>query len=369
VKNARHFASSAPSESSIFDDCVKRRCLLRFLAGSGVAGAVWPWADSLSAVASTFTPLKIRIAVAKLRTIHHLPLVLAQELGFFQAENLHTELIEFDNEHQVFHALLQGKADIGLGNYTTLLTQQLRGVELSGFLLVTRSPLVAMGVSLKTLGHYRDLHDLKGRRIGLLTPSPIGGWLASTLLQQVGLQLSDMVQVTRQHASDLLEQYRLGLLDALSVVDPLMTTLEQRGEIRVIADTRSLRSSRDIFGGDMPGEMCCATPDFQRQHPAVCLAVSHAMVRALKWLQTAGPSDLIKVIPDAHFDGDRTAYLLAFEKLRDGFSSDGLMSSAAASTALQTLTRINRDLRPTHIALDRTYTNEFAQKTKQKFKT
>lgn len=323
---------------------------------------MWPWAHSVPAPSR----FKARIGVAKLHTMHHLPLLLAYELGFFRAEGLQVELVAFENEHQVLHALSQHKVDIGLANYATTLAQQVRGLESSAFLLVTRSPLVAMGVSLKTLPHYRDLNDLKGRRLGLLAPSPIGSLLATTLLQHAGLRLSDVVQIISSNTADLLDQYRLGHVDALSVADPLITMLEQGGEIRVVADTRSLRGSRDIFGGDMPGEVLCSNLAFQRQQPSVCQAAVFAMVRALKWLQTAGPSDLIKALPDSHFDGDRRVYLTALEKLRDGFSSDGMMPAGSALTALQTIARIDREVRPERISLERTYTNEFAQKAKQK---
>lgn len=345
-------------------ELTNRRRLLRLFAGTAVVGMAW------SDVHSIATPprFKARIGVAKLRSMQHLPLMLAYELDFFRAEGLQVEILEFDSEHLVLQALAQNKIDICLVNYATTLTQQVRGGESSAFLLLTRSPLVAMGVSLKTLPHYRDLSDLKGRRLGLLAPSPTGSLLATTLLQQAGLRLSDLVQVISHTTTDLLDQYRMGHVDALSVADPLITMLEQRGEIRVVADTRSLRGSRDIFGGDMPGEVLCSTLAFQRQQPSVCLAAAYAMIRALKWLQTAGPSDLIKAIPDHYFDSDRSVYLNAFEKLRDGFSSDGLMPFEATLTALQTVTRIDREVRPERLSLERTYTNEFAQKVKQKFK-
>jgi len=45
------------------------------------------------------------------------------------------------------------------------------------------------------------------------------------------------------------------------------------------------------------------------------------MVHALKWLQTAGPSDLIKTVPENHFQGDRALYLAAFERAPDVWSA------------------------------------------------
>jgi NitT/TauT family transport system substrate-binding protein len=235
-------------------------------------------------------------------------------------------------------------------------------------LLLTRLPLAALGISLKTLAHYRDVSDLKGRRIGMLGPSPTAGVLAETLLRQAGLRWSDVVQVFSDNPSDLLERYRQGHLDALSVNDPWITLLEQRGEIRIVADARSLRGSRDVFGGGMPGEVLCAAASFVRQQAAVCQALVHALVRSLKWLQTAGPSDLIKAVPDPHFEGDRGVYLAAFEKLREGFSSDGLMPVELALTALQAVARIDKMVRPERFPLERTYTNEFVQKAKARLR-
>ena len=56
-----------------------------------------------------------------------------------------------------------------------------------------------------------------------------------------------------------------------------------------------------------------------------------AMVHALKWLQTAGPSDIIKTVPESYFLGDRALYLAAFTLLVLPIALAGLRSAPPAT--------------------------------------
>ena len=69
------------------------------------------------------------------------------------------------------------------------------------------------------------------------------------------------------------------------------------------------------------------------------------MVHALKWLQTAGPSDIIKAVPESYMLGDRGLYLAAFNKVRDALAVDGLMPEAGPSTALRSLALVDELVR------------------------
>ena len=43
-------------------------------------------------------------------------------------------------------------------------------------------------------------------------------------------------------------------------------------------------------------------------------------------LQTAGPSDIVKTVPEGYLLGDRAVYLAAFDKVREAISTDGRRS-------------------------------------------
>ena len=85
-----------------------------------------------------------------------------------------------------------------------------------------------------------------------------------------------------------------------------MTMLEQKGDVRIIADTRSLQGlARGVRRRHAVHLPVCAGPDYVQNHPNTVQALTNAVVHALKWLQTAGPSDLIKAVPESYLLGDR----------------------------------------------------------------
>ena len=91
-------------------------------------------------------------------------------------------------------------------------------------------------------------------------------------------------------------------------------------------------------------------------------------MHALKWLQTAGPGDIIKSVPEPYLMGDRGLYLAAFNKGREAISVDGLVAEEGARTALRAMMAIDPAVKADRIALARTFTNEFARKAKDRFK-
>jgi NitT/TauT family transport system substrate-binding protein len=138
--------------------------------------------------------------------------------------------------------------------------------------------------------------------------------------------------------------------------------LVQKGDIRVIADTRKLADTQAFFGGPMPAATLYAADTFIKKNPHTTQALTNAMVRALKWLQQAAPSDLIKVVPENFLLGDRTLYLDAFASGREAISPDGLIPAEGPATALRTLTTFAPELAGKNIDLSKTFTNEFVEK-------
>jgi NitT/TauT family transport system substrate-binding protein len=147
-----------------------------------------------------------------------------------------------------------------------------------------------------------------------------------------------------------------------------MTQLEQRGDIRIIADTRTLKGSREVFGGTLPGACIFASSEFVQKNPHTVQALTDAVVHSLKWLLTAGPSDIIKTVPETYLLGDRAVYLAAFNKLREVISPDGVMPDDGPRTALRVLAAFDASIKTATIDLGRTYSNLFAKQVPELFK-
>jgi len=148
----------------------------------------------------------------------------------------------------------------------------------------------------------------------------------------------------------------------------VITMLERDKEIRVISDTRTLKETVSVFGGHMPAGCLYTNESFIQKNPNTTQALTNAMVRALRWLQTAGPADIIKTVPDAYLLGDRALYLDAWGRVKEAMSPDGLIPADGPATALRTLQAFDESVKGKPIDLAKTFTNEFTKKADAKYK-
>lgn len=311
---------------------------------------------------------KVSIAVGGKATFYYLPLTIAEQLGFFKAEGLEVEIIDFVGTQQDVATAAGGLADVVSGAYEHTIRMQSKGQRFQAFVLQGRAPGISMGISPRTLPHYKTAADLKGRRIGVSAPVSPTQMVANLILSRAGLKADDVIFVGVGTAEGALTAFRTGQIDAMSNVDPVMTILEQKGEIRIIADTRTLKGTNEVFGGPMPAACLYAATDFIQKNPNTVQALTYAMAHSLKWLQTAGPSDIIKSVPEAFLRGDRALYLAAFNKVREAISPDGMFPDDGPRNAARVLASFDPAINVDKIELSKTYTNEFAKKAKERFK-
>jgi NitT/TauT family transport system substrate-binding protein len=215
--------------------------------------------------------------------------------------------------------------------------------------------------------NYRSLADLRGRKIGVSAPGSSTSMVASLVLSRAGLKSSDVKFVAVGTSAGALAALRSGQIDAMSNTDPVMTMLEQKGDVKIISDTRTLKGTQEVFGGPMPAACFYTHREFVDKNPNTCQALTNAIVHGLKWLQTAGPSDIIKTVPEGYLLGDRALYLASFNKVREAIALDGLIPEEGTRTALKALASLDPAIRPERIQLGKTYTNEFARRAKEKF--
>lgn len=311
---------------------------------------------------------KLSIAVGRKAAFYHLPLTIAEQLGYFKAEGLEVEVSDFAEGARALQAVIGGSADVVSGAYEHTINLQSKGQRFQAFVLQGRAPAISMGVSVKTMPNYKTVADLRGKRIGISEPGSSTNMVANLILSRAGLKAGDVSFVGVGTAAGALNAFRAGQIDAMSNVDPVMTMLEQKGEIRIIADTRTLKGTSDVFGGPMPAGCLYASLDFIQKNPNTVQALTYAMAHSLKWLQTAGPSDIIKAVPESYLLGDRALYLAAFNKVREAISPDGMIPDEGPRTALKALASFDQSIKADKIELLKTYTNDFVRKSKERYK-
>ena len=342
---------------------LSRRRFVQAVAGVG-GGVALPsvWAQAKPEKS------KVSIAVAGRAAFYSLPLTIADQLGYFRAEGLEVEISDFSGGTGALQAVLAGAADVVSGAYEHTIHLQGKNQFFQAFVLQGRSPAIAMGFSTKTLANYKTWADVRNKKIGVSATGSSTHMLARLVLAQAGIKPEDVSFVGVGTSMGVITAIRSGHIDVVSTIDPMMTMLEQKGDVRTIVDTRTLKGTLALFGGPMPASCLYAPTDFLQKYPNTAQALADGIVHALKWLQTAGPGDIIKTVPEPYFLGDRGLYLSAFNKTREALAIDGLVHEDGPQTALKALSSYDGSVLAEKISLPKTYTNDFARRAKYKFK-
>jgi NitT/TauT family transport system substrate-binding protein len=310
---------------------------------------------------------KITLAVGGKSAFFYLPLTIAEQLGYFAAEGLELDIVDFPSPIRAQQALTSGTADVVCGAFEHLISLHAKQQFAQSFVALGRAPQMAMGVSSKSMPNYKRFADLRGKRIGIAAPGTGTNIMANLLLLRAGLQQSDVSYIGVGTSAGALSAVRSGQVDAICNLEPVITQLEQSGDIKLIADSRTLRGTQAIFGGAMPGACLYAMPDYIQKNKWVVQALSNAIVRTLKWLQTAGPKDLLHSVPEAYLMGDRGLYLATYNKLRESIALDGMVLEDAAIMSLKVMANFDPTVKPEKIDISKTYSNIFAKQSKLQF--
>ncbi len=306
------------------------------------------------------TPQQVTVALTARNSLYHLPLMLADRLGYFRQQSLQVNLVSHESGPAAMTSVLQGKADVLAGAFERVFDLQRQGHFFQAFVQMSNTPMVSLGVSTLRSAP-RTWQDLKSARIGVSAMESGTHWMSILWLLRHGLQPQDVHFVEVGTSTSALGSLWEGQIDALCNPDPVMHWLEQRGEIRLIAEARTPSGTQQIAGGAMPGGCLMAREEFLLRHPQVATALADGVVQTLRWLQTAGPTDLFKTVPVAPWIADRAVYLGALDKLRDAYARDGRIQEDAVSNAWRLHAKVTAQSPSSRNQLARTFTNAFVK--------
>src|SRR5665647_183567 len=269
---------------------VKRRT---FTSAAAVAVAAIA-APALLRAQSKLEKSRVALAVGGKAAFYYLPLTISEQLGYFKAEGLELEISDFAGGSRALQAVVGVSADVVSGAFEHTINLQSKNQMFQAFVLQGRAPQIALGVFTKNMPNYKSIADLKGKKIGVSAPGSSTNMMANLVLSRGGLKASDVSFIGVGTAAGAITAMRSGQIDAISNIDPVMTMLGQKGDVKIISDTRTLKGTIEVFGGPMPAACLYAPIEFIQKNPNTCQALANAIVHGLKWLQTAGPGDIIK---------------------------------------------------------------------------
>jgi NitT/TauT family transport system substrate-binding protein len=310
---------------------------------------------------------KLTIAVGGKNLLYYLPLTIAESLGYFKAEGLELTIADFAGGSQALRAVVGGSADVVSGAFEHTLNMQSKGQPLRAFVLQGRAPQIVLGVNPKTMPAFKTVADLKGRKIGVTAPGSSTNVMANFVLAKAGIKPNEVSIIGVGAGNGAVAAMRSGQIDAISNLDPVITLLQRSGDLKVVSDTRVVAEADKGFGGPMPAGCLYAPVGFIEKNPATVQALANAIVRADKWIQAAGPGEIIKAVPESYLLGDRAVYVDAFLAGKGALSPDGMIPEAGAATAVRALKSVDDTVKDFKFDLAAAFTNDFARKANLKY--
>ena len=338
---------------------MKRRTLLT--AGTALA------ASPLLGQAQALEKPKVTIAVGGKNLFYYLPLTIAEQLGYFKSEGLDVTIVDFAGGAKALQAVVGGSADVVSGAFEHTINMQFKGQPMRAFVLQGLAPQIVLGINPKTMPNFKSVADLKGKKIGVTAPGSSTNVMLNFVLAKAGLKPSDVSIVGVGASNGAVAAMRSGQVDAMSNLDPVISLLARSGDLKVVTDTRIVSEAEKVFGGPMPAGCLYAPNSFTDKHPNTAQALTNAMVRANKWIQAAGPGDIIKVVPESDLLGDRAVYIDGFLAAQKALSPDGSFPAKGADTAFRALGSVDAKLAAAKLDLNAVFTNEFVKKANAKY--
>ena len=310
---------------------------------------------------------KATIAVGGKNLLYYLPLTIAEQRGYFKAEGLDITIVDFAGGARALQAVVGGSADVVSGAFEHTVNMQFKGQAMRAFALQGGAPQIVLGVNPKTMAGFKTVADLKGKKIGVTAPGSSTNVMVNFILAKAGLKPSDVSIIGVGAGNGAVAAMRTGQIDAISNLDPVITLLQRSGDLKIVSDTRVVAESEKVFGGPMPAGCFYAPQAFIDKNPNMVQAMTNAIVRANKWIQSAGAGDIINNVPESFLLGDRAVYIDAFLAAKGALSPDGMFPEKGAETAFRALASIDAELAKAKLDLRAVYTNDFVKKANARY--
>ena len=325
------------------------------LCAAGVAGA------------QNLEKKRITLAVGGKSLLYYLPLTIAERKGYFKAEGLEVEIVDFPGGAKALQAMVGGSADVVSGAYEHTINMHAKGQPIVGLALQGRYNGIVFAVSKAKAAQFKSAQDIRGLKVGVTAPGSSTHMAVQNLAAKAGLKADDFAAIGVGASAGAVAAMKRGGIDAISNLDPVITKLESDGDVVVIVDTRTAKGMQEVYGGAYHAGCIYAPADWIKRNPNTTQAVVNAMVRAVVWLRSASVDDVIATVPKEYYGPDLALYRGSLLKNKEGYSPDGRFSLEGAQNVHKVLNQFVPEVQKAKIDLAATFDNSFADRALKKY--
>jgi NitT/TauT family transport system substrate-binding protein len=315
-----------------------------------------------TATAQNLEKKEVTLGVGGKTALYYLPLTIAERLGHFKEQGLDVTINDFRGGAQSLQALIGGSVDVVTGAYEHTIRMQAKGQDVRAVIELGRFPGIVVGVRKDKAAAYKSAADLKGMKIGVSAPGSSTNFFVLYMMSKAGLKPTDASYIGVGIGPTALAAMQKGEIDAISNLDPVMTKLEQDGDIQIVADSRTEEGTRALFGGSNPAAVLYIKQDFIEKNPNTVQALVNAFYKTLKWLEKATPEQIAATVPEEYLLGDKALYVASVKASKPIYSVTGIVPAAGMKSANDMLVAFDEELKDAKVDLGKTFDDRFVKK-------
>ena len=323
------------------------------------AGVGAPVASAARSRASS--PIPVSMSVADESAFISLPVVLAQQLGYYKKEGLNVTLSSANGGAQAADALVSGSTDTAVVAFDTLLSLDTKKAGYESFVTLMRyytgilvaAPGDTSITSVKSLAH---------TTVGITSPGSSSERYVDYLLTRAGVNPSTVSFVSIGVGSTALAALLHHEVSAAFILQPDLTILEaeEHGKVRVLSNTQTEAGDVPAFGEPYyPSTVLAAKATWLTSHPVAAHDMDIALAETLKWIRTHSAAQITAKMPASYYAGDKSVYVASLATIRGSFSTNGQMPASAASAVYRVLVKFLPGFAKANVPLGKTYTNAY----------
>ena len=302
---------------------------------------------------------KVRVAGGGIALYGYMPFFVAIGQNMFAKHGIDAEVSQFPGGARAMQALLGGSADVACGYYEHTIQIAAKGAKLTAFVLQAQNSGLVLGVRKQLADQVKTAADLKGRKIGVSAPGSATHLFAQVLMVKAGIRANDAAAIGVGTTQTALTAFERGEIDALSLFDPIMSDLENRDLVRVLADARDRKGTEAIFGGPYASGCLYADAAWIPKNEAAVRGCAAAIQEATAFLRRVDGKQAIDALAAGMCAVGMDVCTSAFTRNKDAFAHNDRVTPEMADTVKRALAGFDPQIAAASIDLPGTYTDRY----------
>jgi NitT/TauT family transport system substrate-binding protein len=307
----------------------------------------------------TTASVSLKIMVGGLNKQIYLPNMLAQQLGYFKAENLDVTLIDEGSGQASEEEVVAGNVDAGSGAYSHPMVLNSLGKKIETICQFGIAPGEAEVVD-SSLTNITSPKDLGGKNLGVTDLGSGTHVLTQAILGTAGLDPTKSQYVAVGAGDTFIAAIQQHKIAAGMTTYPTISRLVNSGKGKILVNLLTPADTRAALGGDYPFIGIFAKNDWVNSNKGVAQRLVNAYVKTLKFMHSHTAAEIADKMPTDYYAGDKASYVADLQSQLSIFGTDCKMPAGGPENVQKIQQQFVASYKGKSANLSETYTNEFA---------